>query len=176
MNGSAPLKLDLACGVAKKPGCFGVDISGDTDADLVCDLRTGPWPWADGSVAEINCAHFFEHLTAAQRELFVEECWRILAPGGQLVVTVPHARSDGAVQDPTHEWPPLVERSFLYYDREARAQLGIGDYVGMADFQVRIGVAFEAEWAQRPQQERLFALRHFYNVASEITAFMTKRV
>ena len=170
-----PLKLDLACGVAKKPGFFGVDISADSHADLVCDLRTGPWPWADASVAEINCAHFFEHLDPTQRAVFMDECWRILAPGGKLVVTVPHARSDGAVQDPTHEWPPLVEQSFLYYDRDARAKLGIDGYRGKADFQVQIGIAFQSEWTQRPQAERLFALRHFYNVANEITAFMLKR-
>jgi hypothetical protein len=157
-----PLRLDLACGVAKKPGFFGVDISADSHADLVCDLRTGPWPWADASVAEIYCAHFFEHLDPARRTMFMRECWRILAPGGQLVVTVPHARSDGAVQDPTHEWPPLVEQSFLQYGAE----------VG---FQVQIGIAWQPEWAQRPQQERLFALRHFHNVANEITAFLTKR-
>jgi SAM-dependent methyltransferase len=159
---NAPLKLDLACGVAKKPGFFGVDISADSHADLVCDLRTGPWPWADASVAEINCAHFFEHLHPAQRLLFMRECWRILVPGGQLVVTVPHARSDGAVQDPTHEWPPLVEQSFVQY----------GNEVG---FQVQIGIAWQPEWAQRPQQEKMFALRHFHNVANEITAFLTKR-
>jgi hypothetical protein len=157
-----PLRLDLACGVAKKPGFFGVDISADSHADLVCDLRSGPWPWADASVAEINCAHFFEHLDPGQRMTFMRECWRILVPEGQLVVTVPHARSDGAVQDPTHEWPPLVEQSFLQY----------GSAVG---FQVQIGIAWQPEWTQRPQQERMFALRHFNNVASEITAFLTKR-
>ncbi|HET7843124.1 MAG TPA: methyltransferase domain-containing protein [Xanthomonadales bacterium] len=172
---TAPLKLDLACGVAKKPGFFGVDISADSHADLVCDLRTGPWPWADASVAEINSAHFFEHLTAEQRVLFMDECWRILVPGGKLVVTVPHARSDGAVQDPTHEWPPLVEQSFFYFDREARTKLNIQHYGIKADFQVQIGIAFLPEWAQRPQAERMFALRHFHNVASEITAFLTKR-
>lgn len=170
-----PLKLDLACGVAKKPGFFGVDIATDTDADLVCDLRTGPWPWADASVAEINCAHFFEHLDPAQRLMFMRECWRILVPGGKLVVTVPHARSDGAVQDPTHQWPPLVEQSFFYFDRDARAKLHIGHYPIEADFQVQIGIVFQPEWAQRPQQEKMFALRHYNNVASEITAFMTKR-
>jgi len=175
MNQPAPLKLDLACGTAKKPGFFGVDISAGAHADFVCDLRTAPWPWADASVAEINCAHFFEHLDAAQRVTFMDECWRILVPGGKLVVTVPHARSDGAVQDPTHEWPPLVEQSFLYFDREARARLAFAETRVKADFQVQIGIAFQDEWVQRPQAERMFALRHFYNVALEITAFMTKR-
>ena len=104
-----PLKLDLACGIAKQPGWFGVDVAEGTQADLVFDLTTTPWPWADGSVAEVRCSHFFEHLGAEQRVRFMEEVWRILVPGGKATITVPHARSDGAVQDPTHQWPPIVE-------------------------------------------------------------------
>jgi SAM-dependent methyltransferase len=172
---SPTLKLDLGCGVGKKEGFFGVDISPESHADLVLDLRTTPWPWADGSVAEIHCAHFFEHLDANERIRFLGEVHRILAPGAKATIRVPHARSDGAVQDPTHAWPPLVEKSFAYFSREAREQLRVPHYAFPFDFGVEVGVVFTPQWATRTKEERHYALAHFHNVASEIVAVLTKR-
>lgn len=169
------LKLDLACGVAKQPGWFGVDSSPDTQADLVLDLTKMPWPWADGSVAEVRCAHFFEHLSSDDRIRFMEEVWRILVPGGKATITVPHGRSDGAVQDPTHQWPPVVENSFQYFNREARELMRVSHYPIRCDFDIELGIRFEAHWEARPQQEKVFALKHFDNVAKEIVAFLTRR-
>src|SRR2546421_152960 len=33
---------------------------------------------------------------------FMDECWRIMKPGGQLMITTPYAGSFGFWQDPTH--------------------------------------------------------------------------
>lgn len=170
-----PLKLDLACGLAKKPGFLGVDIAGSSDADIVFDLREVPWPWADASVGEVHCAHFFEHLTSEERLRFVHELHRVLVPGGVATIVVPHAHSDGAIRDPTHQWPPLVEESFLYFDAAQRAQAKMAHYPIHCDFRVEIGVRYEPHWQQRPKEEREFARKHFVNVVVEITARLTKR-
>lgn len=171
----SPLKLDLACGNNKKAGFWGVDVSSETQADQVFDLTTTPWPFADGSVAEANCTHFFEHLGPEARIRFMEELHRVLAKGAKATIIVPHARSDGAVQDPTHVWPPLIENSFLYFDSEARKSMGVAHYPIRCDFEVEIGIVLEPHWEPRPHQEKVYALKHFYNVAKEIAAFLTKR-
>lgn len=170
-----PLRLDLACGVAKRQGFFGVDASPEVQPDLVLDLQAMPWPWADGSVAEIHCAHYFEHLDAPARLRFLTEVHRVLAPGAKITLVVPHARSDGAVQDPTHAWPPLVENSFAYFSREGREKLRVPHYDIPFDFGVEVGVMFTPHWAKRPKEERLHALAHYHNVAFELVAFLTKR-
>ena len=55
-------KLDLACGGAKKEGFTGVDIADIEGVDIVHDLNIYPWPFEDGSVEEINCSHYVEHI------------------------------------------------------------------------------------------------------------------
>ena len=42
--------LDIGCGSAKFPGAVGLDISADTDADVVHDLDVFPYPIEDGVV------------------------------------------------------------------------------------------------------------------------------
>jgi SAM-dependent methyltransferase len=170
-----PLRLDLACGSAKKPGFFGVDLVATPHVDLVLDLTRTPWPFADGSVDEVHCAHFFEHLTGDQRIDFMHELHRILVPGGKATIIVPYARSDGALQDPTHQWPPLVETSFSYFNAESRRSMGVDHYPIRCDFDFEVGLTLAAEWQHRSEQERLGAIRHLWNVASEMTVYLSRR-
>jgi hypothetical protein len=169
------LKLDLACGVRKREGFTGVDYSRDVGADVVLDLRQMPWPWADGSVAEVHCAHFFEHLTGAERMRFMDELYRVMQVGAVATLIVPHGRSDGAAQDPTHEWPPVLEASFNYFNRARREEMFVGHYPIVCDFDIQLGVRYEPHWASRPDAERLTALQRFNNVAYELIAKLTKR-
>lgn len=79
-NGSAPpislalapppgIRLDLACGQSPKEGFEGVDLYAP-NAKHRLDLFKFPWPWADGSVDEIHCSHFIEHIPAREVSLF----------------------------------------------------------------------------------------------------------
>jgi predicted SAM-dependent methyltransferase len=90
------LKLDLGCGKNKKPGFLGVDCRKFEGVDVVADLSKGTWPWKDGSVDEVHCSHFIEHLTAAERIHFVNELHRVLKPGAPAHVIVPHWNSHRA--------------------------------------------------------------------------------
>jgi predicted SAM-dependent methyltransferase len=56
------LKLDLACGVAKKEGFFGIDILPHEGVDCVMDLQQYPWDIESNSAEEINCSHYAEHI------------------------------------------------------------------------------------------------------------------
>lgn len=172
---SGELKLELACGTFKTPGFIGVDVVAAPAVDQIVDLTRTPWPWADGSVSDVRCAHFFEHLDGEQRIAFMHELYRVLKPGGRALIIVPHARSDGAIADPTHRWPPLIETSFNYYNAEARRDMGVAHYGIRCDFDFEVDMALTPEWQHRAPQEQMSALRHFWNVASELHVHLTRR-
>ncbi|MFN7551256.1 MAG: class I SAM-dependent methyltransferase [Pseudomonadota bacterium] len=169
------MKLDLGCGNAKKPGFTGVDVAPDCGADIVYDLRTTPWPFADESVDEAWCAHFFEHLSGAQRIAFMEELHRVMKPGAQATIITPYWTSGRAVQDPTHQWPPLLESSYLYFNRDWRERSGMGHYGIRCDFDYRFAFAYVDDWAHKPAEEREFARKHFVNVVGDLHVFLTRR-
>src|SRR5581483_2634355 len=59
--------------------------------DLYWDLRRGI-PFPDARVSRIYSSHFFEHLSFRETQQFLDECRRVLAPGGRFSVCVPNAR------------------------------------------------------------------------------------
>ena len=67
------------------------------------DLNVLPWPWADRSFDLIMAKAVFEHLRMTLIES-VDECWRILRPGGQLYLKLPFWQHERAYDDPTHFW------------------------------------------------------------------------
>jgi predicted SAM-dependent methyltransferase len=169
------MKLDLGCGKAKREGFVGVDISADCDADIVHDLSVTPWPFADASIDEVHCAHFFEHLDGAQRVRFMEELFRILKPGSLATLITPHWTSMGAVQDPTHKWPPIAENSYGYFNKAWRARAGVEHYDIHCDFDVTFTHRLDAEFAQLAPKEQRFAVHHYVNAVHELTALLRRR-
>src|SRR3990167_6388457 len=103
------MKLNLGCGGERPEGYTNVDGWPGCKPDILLDLFRFPWPWEDSSVEEIICSHILEHVPH-QVEGFpgdglvgwMNECWRILKPGGLLHVAWPHHQSDCAFVDPTH--------------------------------------------------------------------------
>jgi len=73
------------------------------EIDVAHDLNDMPWPWPDNSFAQISASSVFEHLTIDLVQA-LDECWRILRPGGKLRVKVPFWKHDNAYADPTHRW------------------------------------------------------------------------
>ncbi|AXR05724.1 class I SAM-dependent methyltransferase [Salinimonas sediminis] len=83
------IKLELGSG--KKHGANGwtcVDMYG---ADINYDLRRG-LPLNDASVDVIYTSHFLEHIDYKNLLLFIDECRRVLKPGGLFSVCVPDIR------------------------------------------------------------------------------------
>lgn len=87
LRGQHHLRLHLACGTRILPGWVNVDIL--PEADLRLDLRDR-LPLPDGCAQFIYASHFLEHLDY-RREAppFLDECWRLLEPGGVLRLVVP---------------------------------------------------------------------------------------
>ncbi len=73
------------------------------EIDVVWDLNDLPWPWADNSFDLIIACAVLEHLRINLLES-VNECWRILRPGGVLYAKLPYWDSDNSYRDPTHYW------------------------------------------------------------------------
>jgi predicted SAM-dependent methyltransferase len=86
------LRLNIGCGdfPMRMPGWINVDEEPYSDVDLV--LRVPPLPWEDASISEIYAGHFLEHLDRAEAADFLDECWRVLVPGGRLGIMVPDTR------------------------------------------------------------------------------------
>lgn len=105
--------LDLGCGFKKRKNSVGVDFSEKYSPDLVHDLNKFPYPFSDGSIDKIYMDNVLEHLESPLRVM--EELFRILKFGGDVIITVPYFRSVWAFIDPTHR-NFFTVNSFYYYD------------------------------------------------------------
>ncbi len=83
--------IDLGCGRSKVPGTIGIDMDPESDADIILDIDKEPIPLEDNSVDKVRSSQFFEHLEDPFRVL--REIYRILRPGGEIFIEVPHYTS-----------------------------------------------------------------------------------
>lgn len=109
------LKLNLACGhvsLPKEEGWINLDKLEGDHVDITCTVP--PIPFDDESIDYILASHFLEHVPRG--ETFIElmnECWRILKPGGIMHIECPLAGTTWYYQDPTHV-NPIVPELFDY--------------------------------------------------------------
>ncbi|MEY4509000.1 MAG: hypothetical protein RLZZ450_1122 [Pseudomonadota bacterium] len=114
MKGDQPSKriLDVGCGHRKTPGSIGMDVLQDSAADVIADIA-GPWPFDDHSFDLVVANHVLEHVPDVVHVM--EEAYRVLAPGGRLLVRGPHFSSPQIVwSDPTHR-RALSMAMFLHF-------------------------------------------------------------
>lgn len=138
------LKLNLGANDRRIPGFISVDIA--QPADQIADL-SGPWPWADSSVAAVKAFHVFEHLPDSMNTM--NELWRVCQPGAQIEIEVPSAaHGAGAFQDPTHKsfW---TQNTFYYFAAGSAHRERFGDAYGIrARFRI-------VELRERPGKDKL---------------------
>jgi hypothetical protein len=115
VDGGAPpgLRLNLGCGGEVISGWLNHDRTMRPGVDLAWDLRERPWPLDDDSCERILARDVLEHL--ADVVGFMDECWRLLKPGGTLVVQAVLAQTQNQWIDPTHV-RGFVPASFEYFD------------------------------------------------------------
>jgi SAM-dependent methyltransferase len=112
--------LDVGCGSAKHPGAVGLDISADTDADVVHNLDDLPLPLEDDSFDQVLMQDVIEHVAEPIR--LMEELHRICRNGARIQLRTPHFSSVLAYGDPTHKHyfsriaiESLAEPRFAHY-------------------------------------------------------------
>ena len=137
------------------------------------DLAKFPWPYKDESISELTCFHRFEYIPARLRIPFMEEIFRILDKGGQASFITTYWTSPRSVQDPTCEWPPICEQSFLYFNKGWRATNQLKPI--KCDFDFTYGYQVDPETAARNQESQSFWLKHYLNTATDLQVMLTKR-
>jgi predicted SAM-dependent methyltransferase len=107
--------LDVGCADHKSKGAVGMDIRPLPGVDIVHSLLDIPWPLPDACCLRILASHIWEHLPPDRINGVMDECWRVMRPDGQLLISMPYANSMRAMQDPTHYrcWNEVCAQ---YYD------------------------------------------------------------
>ena len=106
------MKLNLGSGNDYRDDCINVDVNKEGSCDVVVDLENDNLPWKDGEIDEIVAHMILEHII--KRDRLMNECWRVLKPGGKIDITVPMGGTVADFKDPTHisHWIP---ETFRYY-------------------------------------------------------------
>lgn len=104
--------LELGCGFNKAPGAFGIDMIPGSQADLIHNLDTFPYPLDDDAWDRIICFDVLEHVEDFVRTM--EEIWRVARAGAVLEVRAPFMSSVNYFSDPTHR-RAFTSRSFDYF-------------------------------------------------------------
>lgn len=114
------MNLNLGCGYNKREGWINVDSVAACAPDVLHDLESLPWPWANDSVDRVRFIHSLEHM-GREPSVFLgmmQELYRVCRNGAEIEIAVPHPRHDNFLGDPTHVrviTPELLQ----LFDREA---------------------------------------------------------
>ena len=117
------IKIDLGCGANKQDGFFGIDLFKLPGVDLVWDLEKTPYPLPSDCASLLLASHIVEHINPHKGK-FIEvmnEWWRLLQVGGQLMIATPYAGSFGYFKDTKH-CNPCNEATWSYSDPETNPQ------------------------------------------------------
>lgn len=122
--GHDPSGVDLNPLFVQQARDHGFDV---TCADVLAWLRAQP----PGSYAAVTSFHLVEHLPFPVLLQLVEQAWRVLAPGGRLVLETPNPENLSVASqsfwlDPTHQRPlppPLLEFLVTHAGLEVEATL-----------------------------------------------------
>lgn len=80
-----------------------VDVRTDIEVDHPgINIGTDIWPFDDGSVERIIGEHVLEHIPPNQLDHVFQEMDRVLAPGGSVLLEMPHSGSLSHATNPTH--------------------------------------------------------------------------
>ncbi len=172
MEANQLCKIDLACGDNKREGFLGVDKYKTSSTDFVFDLEK-KWELEDNSVDEIHCSHYIEHCPNLLH--FYQELYRVLKVGGTATIIAPYGKNNRAWQDPTH-CRCIVEESFFYVDKNFRELNKLEHYLADVDFEYVVSYhGIDPTWANRNQESLQFAIKHYWNVVSDVQAVLKKR-
>lgn len=138
---SRHLKISLGAGTEPEEGFVNVDIVDMPGINVVHNLMQYPWPFEDGSADYIKAKDIIEHMATHLSDgrssiiAFLEECHRILRPGGTLWIQTPSWEADFLWIDPTHV-RGFDKRSFDFFDPETDFGRATGFY-SKAKFKVQ---------------------------------------
>lgn len=83
------MKLNLGCGTEKLEGYINIDVEPTCKPDLIFNFLAPPLPYEAGSVESIVMFHTIEHVRKTYHLRLLQECYRLLEPKGQLIISFP---------------------------------------------------------------------------------------
>ena len=113
--------------IAEHQDYIGID-SGDYGQHYIRDIRRG-LPFGNDTVDEVLADSVLEHILPGEHfgeddYIFImNECLRVLKPGGQIKIIVPWGAEHTAIKDPTH-YRFFDEQSFKYMTPENAWEYG----------------------------------------------------
>jgi len=110
------MKLNLGCGNHPIVGTIGVDWKQCGCADILWDLESVPWPFANERCEEVWMHDVVEHLGHRVFYPVMEEVWRILKPNHLCHIHTSIWNTEQSFREPTHVRFMTVE-SFNFFDR-----------------------------------------------------------
>lgn len=84
-----------------------------SEIDMVWDLNVFPWPFGNDRFEVIKAWAVLEHLDCDLIQS-MNECWRILKPGGRCVLKLPYWSHENSYMDPTHRWFATLETPTVF--------------------------------------------------------------
>lgn len=163
-----PIKLDISHGILPEGHAY--------QRIPKLEPTKFPWPIKDRSVEEAYSAYIFHRIPKNLRQAFMEEVWRVLKPGGKIIIVAPYWSSPRSYQDPTAEWPPVTEATFFYYSKDwLKAQNDLNGQKCDFEFPPIVSYAMEPETAGRNDDTRNHWMKHYVNSVNDIYVTLTKK-
>lgn len=98
--GDSPVIINIGCGRRRMAGAIGIDHIALPSVDIVADIEKGLPFLADDSVDVVIADSILEHVTHFSE--LMRDIHRVLKPGGELRVKVPHFSNPYYFSDYTH--------------------------------------------------------------------------
>lgn len=154
-------KLNLGCGFDKRDGFINADNFPECQPDVLVNIEQTPWPFEDDQFDYILMKHVLEHVGATIEGFtqVMRELYRVLAPGGQVEIHVPHYRHNTFWSDPTHVrvFTPLTFEMMSKAKNDtwiaAKANYTMLAYMMKIDFEVvRTVQIYDEKWLARERR------------------------
>ncbi|MBN2596852.1 MAG: methyltransferase domain-containing protein [Marinifilaceae bacterium] len=157
--------IDIPCGMgwgtSMLRGCkslLGIDISEEAIIDAknrygsIAEFRVGDMSslnLPDASVDLISCLEGIEHVAPEIGSSFVRECWRVLRPEGEVIMSSPHCNDAAHSGNPYHikEYlPEELRRLVLPYFEILNEERRIVDNLTVTMFHLRRRLSIKFEY------------------------------
>lgn len=141
----------------------------------LADALTFPWPYANASISEAFSSYHLCLVPGKLRGRWMDELYRVLIPGGKATIVLPYWAANRSVQDFMYEWPPFVEASFLYFNKEWRERENLQHYPVTCDFDFGYGYGLDQDVANRNEEVRAFWFKHYIGAINDLQIVLTRR-
>ena len=149
---SGAVIVNVGCGHDIRKNAINVDLYDDR-ADVKADAKNLSM-FADGSVDVVIASQILEHFTFEEGKAALAEWFRVLRPGGELVVAVPDM---DAVVVRWHDLPEEVKTATMYFFYGAQVgpgQVHMSGYTPYSLTQAVNKAGFEVIWMDKNKPPR----------------------